>query len=252
MSFRRCLAVGLVLTVAATAGRAAPPKKAPPREFFPPTLSWLRNVEGAQMLGAIVTGTPPSSGDMGWFHPGQSQYGLQWLLDRMDKDHDGAISRKEFTGPSEHFDRLDRDHDGRLTPADFDWSDSSPLNRQMQIVHAFFRRADADHSEKLTSAEWQALFKQAAKGKDSISREELHALLFPPRPPSKKPGSGMPSPAVLLKGLFSGEIGSFHEGPAVGRRAPDFTLKTFDGETTVTLSRFGGKKPVVLVFGSFT
>lgn len=171
----------------------------------------------------------------------------------MDKDGDGIVSKQEFTGSDELFDRLDRDHDGRLTRADFDWSDDAPLNRQMRIVYSFFRRGDADRDEKITAAEWQEMFKKVTKGKDSLSREELHALLFPPPPPpSKKPGSGMPSPRVLLKGLFEGEIGSFREGPSLGRLAPDFTLRTFDDEKTMTLSHFRGKKPVVLIFGSFT
>jgi cytochrome oxidase Cu insertion factor (SCO1/SenC/PrrC family) len=38
----------------------------------------------------------------------------------------------------------------------------------------------------------------------------------------------------------------------VGDPAPDFTLKSPDGKTTFTLSAFKGKKPVVLVFGSYT
>jgi hypothetical protein len=232
---------------------APPPKQSPPREYLPPTLSWLKRIEAVQMLAAIASGTPPSSGEMGWFHPGQSCYSLKWLLARMDKDHDGAVSRKEFTGTAEQFDRLDRDHDGRLTPKDFDWSDASPLNREMRIVHQFYGRADADHNEKLTAAEWQAMFKKAAKGKDALSREELHALLFPPPPPpSKNPAAGMPTPLTLLKGLFDGEIGSFHEGPDVGQLAPDFTLTSFDDELTIRLSKFRGNKPVVLVFGSFT
>jgi hypothetical protein len=227
---------------------------APPRDYLPPTLSWLREVEAAQMLGAILSGTPPASGDMGWFHPGQSQYGLKWLVQRMDQNGDGLVGKQEFTGPTELFDRLDRDHDGRLTAADFDWSDAAPINRQMRIVNPLFGRADADHDEKITSAEWQALFKQMAKGKDSISREELHALLFPPPPPpsSKKSGAGMLMPLTLLKGLFEGEIGSFHEGPKVGRLAPDFTLPKYDEDKRITLSGFRGKKPVVLIFGSFT
>ena len=41
-------------------------------------------------------------------------------------------------------------------------------------------------------------------------------------------------------------------GPAVGQDAPDFTLKTLHGEKTVKLSSFRGRKPVVLVFGSYT
>ena len=38
----------------------------------------------------------------------------------------------------------------------------------------------------------------------------------------------------------------------VGDVAPDFTLKTLDGKKTVKLSSFKGKKPVLLVFGSYT
>ena len=41
-------------------------------------------------------------------------------------------------------------------------------------------------------------------------------------------------------------------GPSLGQDAPDFTLKTLDGKGTVTLSDFKHKKPVVLVFGSYT
>ncbi len=37
-----------------------------------------------------------------------------------------------------------------------------------------------------------------------------------------------------------------------GQAAPDFTLKTVDGATQITLSSFRGQKPVVLVFGSYT
>ncbi len=41
-------------------------------------------------------------------------------------------------------------------------------------------------------------------------------------------------------------------GPSVGDAAPDFTLKTTDGKSEVRLSAFEGKRPVVLVFGSYT
>lgn len=37
-----------------------------------------------------------------------------------------------------------------------------------------------------------------------------------------------------------------------GDPAPDFTLKRLHSEKTVRLSEFQGKKPVTLVFGSFT
>ena len=38
----------------------------------------------------------------------------------------------------------------------------------------------------------------------------------------------------------------------VGDLAPDFTLPDLAGKNTVTLSNFRGKKPVVLIFGSYT
>jgi len=37
-----------------------------------------------------------------------------------------------------------------------------------------------------------------------------------------------------------------------GDLAPDFSLKTPDGSAEVRLSGFRGKKPVVLIFGSYT
>ena len=40
--------------------------------------------------------------------------------------------------------------------------------------------------------------------------------------------------------------------PKVGDMAPDFTLSDTSGTESVTLSDFRGKKPVALIFGSFT
>jgi hypothetical protein len=119
----------------------------------------------------------------------------------------------------------------------------------MRTVNPFFGRIDTDHDEKITAAEWQAIFERAAKGKGALSREELHALLFPPPRPSN---DRMPSKTTMLKGLFGGEIGSFREGPDVGQSAPDFRLGAIDTRKTFALSDYRGKKPVVLVFGSFT
>lgn len=38
----------------------------------------------------------------------------------------------------------------------------------------------------------------------------------------------------------------------VGDAAPDFSLETYDRKSRVQLSALNGKKPVVLVFGSYT
>jgi S1-C subfamily serine protease len=40
--------------------------------------------------------------------------------------------------------------------------------------------------------------------------------------------------------------------PAVGDGAPDFTLRTLDGKADLRLADKLGKKPLVLIFGSFT
>jgi len=40
--------------------------------------------------------------------------------------------------------------------------------------------------------------------------------------------------------------------PAVGAIAPDFELKTRDGKQLIRLSDERGKRPVVLIFGSWT
>lgn len=40
--------------------------------------------------------------------------------------------------------------------------------------------------------------------------------------------------------------------PKVGDIAPDFKLRDTDGENPIRLSEFKGKKPVGLIFGSFT
>ena len=40
--------------------------------------------------------------------------------------------------------------------------------------------------------------------------------------------------------------------PKAGDEAPDFELRDANGENPVRLSDFRGKKPVALIFGSFT
>lgn len=42
------------------------------------------------------------------------------------------------------------------------------------------------------------------------------------------------------------------KAPKIGDIAPDFTLYDVTGTQSVTLSDFRGKKPVALVFGSYT
>jgi len=209
----------------------------------------FRPPEIVEMLIAMAQGSELGPGE-GWFHEGQGRYGWNWLVDREDADGDGAVDREEFFGPAEWFDRLDRDHDGTLKAEDFDWSNDSKFVRQSQQARQVFRRIDPQSNGRISRAEWQAFFETAAQGRDEITPEDLRAALNPPEPPSSPDDE--PSPLTFLKGFWTGELGSIHEGPAIDGRVTDFELPRFDGQGRLRLSDLYQDKPVVLIFGSFT
>ncbi len=54
------------------------------------------------------------------------------------------------------------------------------------------------------------------------------------------------------KSLMSGQKALDSKAPRAGDMAPDFTLHDIQGKDAITLSDFRAKKPVALVFGSYT
>jgi Ca2+-binding EF-hand superfamily protein/thiol-disulfide isomerase/thioredoxin len=207
--------------------------------------------EAVRMLVAILRGSSLNGSD-GWFGPAATRYDWAWLASRNGLDpKTKAIARDHFVGPATLFDRLDRDGDGRITPADFDWSERNSYVTQANQINRLFRRLDRSGDGRLSREELDAFFKEAADGKEYVTADDLRRMLIPRGPSGFNPGDG-PTVPVLVRGLFAGEIGSISEGPRVGDSAPDFTLKTIDGQETVTLSKLIGPKPVVLVFGNFT
>ena len=60
--------------------------------------------------------------------------------------------------------------------------------------------------------------------------------------------------AVLL--TYGAAFGQRRRGsdkaPKIGSKAPDFQLKVLNSKKKVKLSQFKGKKPVALIFGSYT
>jgi Ca2+-binding EF-hand superfamily protein len=213
-------------------------------------LARVKKLEVVEMATAIAKGSQMGPGD-GWFHPSQSRYDWKWLAARYDRDRNGKITEEEFDGPKELFRRLDRDRDGVITRADFDWSMRSRYVQQMNIAEYALRRLGADNGGKMTKEKWDREFKRISQGKDFITPEDIYERMFPPPSPESE-GGDAPTPAILLRGLLQGDLGSPFAGPRVGGRAPEFRLKTHDGKKEIALSDYRGKKPVVLVFGSFT
>jgi hypothetical protein len=210
-----------------------------------------RPPESVRMLTAVLRGSRMGPGE-GWFGPAENRYPWKWLASRCGVDPArGRIPRDRFRGTDAWFARLDRDKDGAITSDDFDWSDRSPYMQMARMVDRLFGKLNAERDGHLTKAELMQFFDKAAQGKDYVSpddfRDTLLGGLF-----SRSGASEMPSQAVLIRGLFSGELGSMNEGPKLNDPAPDFTLKTSDGKDTIQLSKRIGPKPVVLVFGSFT
>jgi len=216
--------------------------------------------ENVRMLLCILRGSRMGPGE-GWFGPSQTRYTWSWLaaahgIDPTTKE----ISRKAFRGTDAEFASLDRDRDGVLSATDLDWSEGSPIAKAGQQAKALFDSID-DGDGKVNPEEWLKLMKKLGGERDFLTRDDLIPLFLPKnpaRPASKAKAVGkeakMP-PALkqmILKGFFDGDIGSWCEGPQLGEPAPDFTLPTPDGKKPITLSHSFGKKPVVLIFGSFT
>jgi hypothetical protein len=111
---------------------------------------------------------------------------------------------------------------------------------------------DADGDGHLTRDEWDAHFEGLTKDKGHLTPDDLRLALFPPVPPRGNKAKGAKNADVMLRAFLDGDAGSPFEGPRPGQAAPDFTLPTQDGAAKITLSQFREKKPVVLIFGSFT
>ena len=217
--------------------------------------------EWVDMLADILEGSNmgPNSG---WFRTALTQTRFGWTdtRKRLDQDGDGQISRQEFPGSDADFARLDRNRDGVLTEPDFDFSSHS-LTPTPGLI--WFSRADTDGNGKVSRDEFDALFKTFdSGGQGFLSQTDLVDALTPTsrgsarpaaaRPEAARASNDGPSKATLVRGLFNQEIGSLQPGPKLDEVAPDFTLKTNDGKSEITLSKLVGPKPVVLIFGNFT
>lgn len=231
---------------------------------------WKDRPEWGEMAVAILKDDFMRPG-AGWWKPSAKRYDWNWLSEHLDANKDGQVERDELPGDvakaDQLFERLDRDGDGKVMPADFDYTDPNPATMFMNVpamrnmmTNQLFGRLDKDSNGRVTMEELAEFFRYGDKEElEFLTPEDLRFAMDPP--PSKKPASepdnSPPSvdpstPAAALKMFLRGDMGWLTSGPQVGDVAPDFTLPKHDGTANVTLSDSFGKRPVVLVFGSFT
>lgn len=246
--------LGIVASATAADDDPAPAAPPPRRTIEQLEAAWPDHPEWLAMLVDIADGSQLGPDD-GWFRKAVAQTRLGWdaAKERFDADKDDSVARAEFPGTDADFGRLDRDRDGALTSADFDFSAHALAPSPGMML---FYGADTDGNGKVTREEFAALFDGIASDPDDefLSLAELQGMFN--QPPRRGRGSSGgpegPSRETLIRGLFNQEIGSLQPGPNVGEPAPDFTLKTVDGDDSLTLANRIGPKPVVLIFGNFT
>ena len=231
---------------------------------------WKDRPEWGEMAVAILKNDFMRPGT-GWWTSGSKLYDWKWLSDRFDANKDGKVEPDEFPSdlakPDQLFERLDRDGDGQLTVADFDYTDPNPVTMFMNIPamkgmmsNQLFNRLDKDSNGRVTMQELAEFFRYADKESlEFLTPEDLRFAIDEPRSKKREaeadddPASAGPStPAAALRMFLKGELGWLSSGPQLGDPAPDFTLPTHDGTANVKLADSFGKRPVVLVFGSFT
>jgi Ca2+-binding EF-hand superfamily protein len=202
----------------------------------------------------------------GWWASGGKLHDWTWLRERFDRDRGGRIERGELPLDDAQWNVLDRDLDGVISAGDFDFSAGA---LRPSPARALFERLDEDSNGRVTLEELKDLFRRAdSLGLGFLTQDDLQSALAdresPPRPARDQYREEEPSPWRMLLMLFSGQLGSLAEGPRVGNIAPDFRLPALDRNAgallsasaslfpLVSLSASRGRKPVVLVFGSFT
>ena len=230
---------------------------------------WKDRPEWADMAISILKEDNAGMGQgNGWFKGSQLRYGFPWLQKNIDVDGDKQITAGEASAflSKEQFGVLDRDRSGVLTGEDFDWSKGSPVFQDDPASDVFYR-LDVDSNGRVTKEELLKFFDERASDVPFLTTEDLRDGLGLRKKTGQQPTQqrGAPPDSVrlqFLNQLLDGQMGFLKEGPQVDSDAPDFDLPlmTLDkkelefslSDERIQLSNEKGKRPVVLIFGSFT
>lgn len=215
---------------------------------------WQQRPQWADMLSDLLQGRGFRPGE-GWFGPSESRYNWDAFAEQFDADQNGSISADELPDTARrsfYLARLDRTRDGELSRDDFG---SRQAGGRSQLAGELFSHWDRDSNGRITQTEFADFFDAAdPDGLGFITMPDLEAALGRTAQDSggdeEEPWN--PSTSELLTMFLTGELGSLQPGPKLNDEAPGFRLATFDGKTKISLSDYRGKKPVVLIFGSFT
>jgi len=247
----------------------------------------LRNVRPFLRFLPLLAACALAAGCSAWRRPPDPRVELArqhdgwWahLAATYDGDRDGRIARGEYTRGDDAFARLDRDGDGTLTRSDFDRDLVLPPDLVLPIL--LVRLAGGPEARSVgTAAACDALALLDTGGDGRINREEFECGGPPPM-------AGVDGFGTLLAGMDEDGDGLVSlpeieryvarrdvdgdgvllvreralpgpapcEGfiePAEREPAPDFVGAAVEDGRPVALSSLTGKRPLALVFGSFT
>jgi Ca2+-binding EF-hand superfamily protein len=145
---------------------------------------------------------------------------------RFDKNNDGKITREEFGGADQMFDRLDSDHDGSVTKKEIEARRGRRGRRSGDdSTESIRKKSDTDKDGRVSEKEWKAIFKMADENGDGhLDDSELRAALSGRAYIDAAPKLGAAAPTIKVTRAADGKL------------------------VTLTIA----KKPLVLVFGSWT
>lgn len=227
-----------------------------------------KNPEWTEMAASLLKGKGLNGIGNGWFKSPESRYSWKWLRAEFDNNpRDGEIELQELPKGSEAlFKRLDRNLDEAITSKDLLWAS----NHVMEFYNPsseVFQQIDRDSNGRLTKDEMAKFFERYSDGFDYLTPDDLkRGLKFSPPPPPnvKQLQAQMRLPAqqrwYFFKLLLDGDLGVIEPGPAIDEDAPDFRLPLLAKNKENHELKLSGKrvqlsdskKPVVLIFGSFT